>query len=222
MLWNLPVPITNFYLANGAKLSEVLILLHKMETRIWNKTRIWNTFSDDQEVFHIRVYTVPYIFSKTTSKKKYGRERPFHKFWISELSQGQNKKNEPILQEGGSTLAPPTSLEIRVVLLHTERLVKSFCPQLYYVFFVQMKISSIPTFCKQKHLVTNVNCLKLLGHHVNYVNYYIINFFQHWLCFLRPCMSLTRAGPICSLVFLYAFSLKGFIKIYQKLIKNLF
>ena len=29
-----------------------------MEIRIWNKTRIWNTFSDDQEVFHIRVYTV--------------------------------------------------------------------------------------------------------------------------------------------------------------------
>ena len=29
-----------------------------METRIWNKTRIWNTFADDQVVFHIRVYTV--------------------------------------------------------------------------------------------------------------------------------------------------------------------
>ena len=58
MLWNLPGPITNFYLAIGAKLSEVLILLHKMETRIWNKTRIWNTFADDQVVFHIRVYTV--------------------------------------------------------------------------------------------------------------------------------------------------------------------
>ena len=48
----------NFYLANGAKLSEVLILLHKMETQIWNKTRIWNTFADDQLIFHIRVYTV--------------------------------------------------------------------------------------------------------------------------------------------------------------------
>ena len=58
----MPGPITNFYLANGAKLSEVLNLLHKMETRIWNKTRIWNTFADDQEVFHIRVHTVT-IFS---------------------------------------------------------------------------------------------------------------------------------------------------------------
>ena len=29
-----------------------------MGTRIWNKTRIWNTFADDQVVFHIRVYTV--------------------------------------------------------------------------------------------------------------------------------------------------------------------
>ena len=48
----------SYYLANGDKLSEVLILLHKMETRIWNKTRIWNTFADDQVVFHIRVYTV--------------------------------------------------------------------------------------------------------------------------------------------------------------------
>ena len=55
MLRNLPVPITNFYLANAAKLSEVLILLHKMETRIWNKTRIWNTFAGDQVIFHIRV-----------------------------------------------------------------------------------------------------------------------------------------------------------------------
>ena len=55
---NFPGPITNFYLANGAKLSEVLILLHKMETRIWNKNRIWNTFAYDQVVFHIRVYTV--------------------------------------------------------------------------------------------------------------------------------------------------------------------
>ena len=55
MLRNLLGPNTNFYLA---KFSEVLILLHKMETRIWNKTRIWNTFADDQVVFHIRVYTV--------------------------------------------------------------------------------------------------------------------------------------------------------------------
>ena len=54
----MPGPITNFYQANGAKLSEVLILLHKMETRIWNKTRIWNTFAGDQVIFHIRVYTV--------------------------------------------------------------------------------------------------------------------------------------------------------------------
>ena len=51
----------SYYLANGAKLSEALILLHKMETRIWNKTRIWNTFADDQVVIHIRVYTVLYI-----------------------------------------------------------------------------------------------------------------------------------------------------------------
>ena len=53
----MPGPITNFYLANGAKLSEVLILLHKM------KTRIWNTFAKDQVVFHIRVYTVLFVDS---------------------------------------------------------------------------------------------------------------------------------------------------------------
>ena len=55
MLCNLPGSTTNFDLASGAKLSEVLILLHKMETRIWN------TFADDQVIFHIRVYTVLYI-----------------------------------------------------------------------------------------------------------------------------------------------------------------
>ena len=55
MLRNLLGPNTNFYLA---KQSEVLILLHEMETHITHKTRIWNTFADDQEVFHIRVYTV--------------------------------------------------------------------------------------------------------------------------------------------------------------------
>ena len=48
----------SYYLANGDKLSEVLISLHKMETRIWNKTRIWNTFADDQVVFQNRVFTV--------------------------------------------------------------------------------------------------------------------------------------------------------------------
>ena len=78
----MPGPITNFYLANGAKLSEVLNLLHKMETRIWNKTRIWNTFAEDQEVFHIRVYTVrisPIFYSSGrgpelyTSRLGYGR-----------------------------------------------------------------------------------------------------------------------------------------------------
>ena len=59
----MPGHINNFYLANGTKLSEVLILHHKMETRIWNKTRIWNTFADDQVVFQIRVYSVYFFIS---------------------------------------------------------------------------------------------------------------------------------------------------------------
>ena len=76
----MPGPITNFYLANGAKLSEVLILLHKMETRIWNKTRIWNTFADDQVVFHIRVYTVlipPHPFKTEDPTPIFLRKRRF-------------------------------------------------------------------------------------------------------------------------------------------------
>ena len=30
----------------------------KMEPRIWNKSRIWNTFAADQSVFHMRGFTV--------------------------------------------------------------------------------------------------------------------------------------------------------------------
>ena len=36
------------------------------------------------------------------------------------------RKNVSVFQEGGSTPAPPTPPEIRVVLLHTERFLQSF------------------------------------------------------------------------------------------------
>ena len=79
-----------------------------------------------------------------TLKKEFYIKRYYIKFFIPSLRHGHLtpfdwkflkfstlrvkdlRKNVPILQEEGSTLAPPTLLVIRVVLLHTERFVKSF------------------------------------------------------------------------------------------------
>ena len=95
MLWNLPGPFTNFYLANGAKLSEVLILLHKMETWIWNKTRIWNTFANDHLVFHIRVYTVSHrskFLVKSWASDAFKYLRNNSTIWWNEMAIGDRSR----------------------------------------------------------------------------------------------------------------------------------
>ena len=59
-----------------------------METRICNKTRIWNTFAEDQEVFHIRVYTVLQFanrhefFGMKEMRKDFNFQRKFKHFYL--------------------------------------------------------------------------------------------------------------------------------------------
>ena len=44
-----------------------------MESRIWNKSRIWNTFAADRVVFHMRGFTVVY-----TSQNWFTRSKNIH------------------------------------------------------------------------------------------------------------------------------------------------
>ena len=52
-------------------------------------------------------------------------------FKLGSVSVRDIRKNVPILQVGGSTLAPPIPPEFRIVLLHKLRLSNHLIPQLY-------------------------------------------------------------------------------------------
>ena len=42
----------------GIKTAFIRYITPKMEPRIWNKSRIWNTFAANRSVFHMRGFTV--------------------------------------------------------------------------------------------------------------------------------------------------------------------